>query len=214
MVSREMAPTVRSYAQLKAANTSTPVKSLLRSALSSKRRADEADLDSQGDETPEPRAKRAKTVIFSPHNEIRIIMPPPEPQEPLDDIKQSVKRALEEHTRPGGDDTRYDGLKEIFSKSTRKNKKADNDNMKAHLLALTSFTSLMGKNCSSLVKAILQSEWLGREWAYVRIYVDFMANLASAQAVYLSDVLNMIANFLLGGMWPFLFVFWRTADLS
>lgn len=198
-----MAPTVRSYAQLKsAASTSTPVKSLLRSALSTKRRADDADLDSQGDEsTPVSNpAKRAKTVIFSPHNEIRIITMPPEPTEPLEDIKQSVRRALEEHIRVGGDDTRYDGLKEIFSKSTRTQKKADNDNMKAHLLALTNCASLMGKNCSALVKAILHSEWLGKEWPYVRIYVDFLANLASAQAVYLVDILDMLANHLSSGM--------------
>ena len=204
MVSADsMAPTVRSYAQLKAtANTSTPVKSLLRSALSSKRRADDADLDSQGDDgTPVSNpAKRAKTVIFSPHNEIRIITMPPEPTEPLDDIKQSVRRALEEHIRPGGDDTRYSGLKEIFTKSSEDQAKANNDNMKAHLLALTSCASLIGKNCNGLVRAILKIEWLGQEWTFVRIYVDFLANLASAQAIYLADILDKLADYLSGGM--------------
>lgn len=145
-------------------------------------------------------AKRAKTVIFSPHNEIRIIKMEPEPQEPLEDVKQSVKRALEEHIRVGGDDTRYSGLKEVFSKSTRKQNKADNDNMKAHLLALTSCASLIGKNCNGLVRAILKIEWLGQEWPFVRVYVDFLANLASAQAVYLADILDTLSDYLSGGM--------------
>ena len=76
-----MAPAVqRSYAQLKAAaNSSTPQKSLLRSALSKKRRASDAELDIKDDTDDDAKtplssypAKRAKTVIFSPHNEIRI----------------------------------------------------------------------------------------------------------------------------------------------
>ena len=109
-----------------------------------------------------------------------------------------MRRALEEHARSGGDDTRYDGLKELFARSAKANK-AENESLKAHLLAMTSCVSLLGKNCSGLVREVLQSQWLGKEEGYVRAYVAFLGHLASTQGAYVGNVLNMLVDKFLGG---------------
>lgn len=205
MVSRvPMAPMARSSAQLQLQSSGasgskpTPTKTLLRKpTLAGKRKIDDAGLDLDDDNllvTANP-MKRARTVTFNPLVQEQLFTSSPEASADLEDVRRTVRKALDEHIRPGGDDARYDGIKEIFSNRSRTTQgKAENDIMRAHLLALTSCVSLLGKNCSGIVRAVLDSEWVGRDEAYVRAYVSFLGNLASAQGVYVGSILSMLVG--------------------
>ena len=112
------------------ASKPTPTKTLLRkSTLAVKRKIDDADLDIDGDEmsiSANP-AKRSRTVTFNPLVQEQLFTSSPEAPTDLDDIRRIVRKALDEHNRSGGDDSRYDGVKEIFSTKNRPQGKAEND---------------------------------------------------------------------------------------
>ncbi|KFY06893.1 hypothetical protein V492_07668 [Pseudogymnoascus sp. VKM F-4246] len=179
------------------ASKPTPTKTLLRkSTLAGKRKIDDAGLDLDGDDMSAPLnpAKRSRTVTFNPLVQEQLFTSSPEAPTDLYDVRRLVRKALDEHNRTGGDDSRYDGVKEVFSTKNRSQGKAENDLMRAHLLALTSCVSLLGKNSSGLVRAVLESEWVGRDEPYVRAYVSFLGNLASAQGAYVGTVLSMLVG--------------------
>ncbi|KFY84499.1 hypothetical protein V500_09292 [Pseudogymnoascus sp. VKM F-4518 (FW-2643)] len=179
------------------ASKPTPTKTLLRkSTLAGKRKLDDAGLDLDGDDMSASMnpAKRSRTVTFNPLVQEQLFTSSPEAPADLYDVRRLVKKALDEHNRAGGDDSRYDGVKEVFSTKNRSQGKAENDLMRAHLLALTSNVSLLGKNSSGLVRAILESEWVGRDEPYIRAYVNFLGNLASAQGAYVGTVLSMLVG--------------------
>ncbi|KFZ11906.1 hypothetical protein V501_04482 [Pseudogymnoascus sp. VKM F-4519 (FW-2642)] len=179
------------------ASKPTPTKTLLRkSTLAGKRKLDDAGLDLDGDDMSASMnpAKRSRTVTFNPLVQEQLFTSSPEAPTDLYDVRRLVKKALDEHNRTGGDDSRYDGVKEVFSTKNRPQGKAENDLMRAHLLALTNCVSLLGKNSSGLVRAVLESEWVGRDEPYVRAYVNFLSNLASAQGAYVGTVLSMLVG--------------------
>ncbi|KFY59338.1 hypothetical protein V496_05707 [Pseudogymnoascus sp. VKM F-4515 (FW-2607)] len=179
------------------ASKPTPTKTLLRkSTLAGKRKLDDAGLDLDGDDMSSSMnpAKRSRTVTFNPLVQEQLFTSSPEAPAELYDVRRLVKKALDEHNRAGGDDSRYDGVKEVFSTKNRSQGKAENDLIRAHLLALTSNVSLLGKNSSGLVRAVLESEWVGRDEPYVRAYVSFLGNLASAQGAYVGTVLSMLVG--------------------
>ncbi|ELR05045.1 hypothetical protein VC83_05072 [Pseudogymnoascus destructans] len=179
------------------ASKPTPTKTLLRkSALAGKRKLDDAGLDLDGDDISASMnpAKRSRMVTFNPLVQEQLFTSSPEAPTDLYDVRRLVRKALDEHNRAGGDDCRYDGLKEVFSTKNRPQGKAETDLMRAHLLALTNCVSLLGKNSSGLVRAVLESEWVGRDEPYVRAYVNFLSNLASAQGAYVGTVLSMLVE--------------------
>lgn len=190
-------PTTHFQASGLSASKPTPTKTLLRkSTLAGKRKIDDAGLDLDGDDMSAPLnpAKRSRTVTFNPLVQEQLFTSSPEAPTDLYDVRRIVRKALDEHNRSGGDDSRYDGVKEVFSTKSRSQGKAENDLMRAHLLALTSCVSLLGKNSSGLVRAVLESEWVGREEPYVRSYVSFLGNLASAQGAYVGTILSMLVG--------------------
>lgn len=190
-------PQVHLQSSGSSASKATPTKTLLRKpTLASKRKIDDAGLDLDGDEMSAAAnpSKRARTVTFNPLVQEQLFTSSPEASADLEDVRRNVRKALDEHNRTGGDNSRYDSVKEVFSKKTRTQGRAENDIMKAHLLALTSSVSFLGKNCSGLVRAVLDSEWVGRDEAYVRVYVSFLGNLASAQGAYVGSVLSMLVG--------------------
>lgn len=113
----------------------------------------------------------------------------------LEAVRAEVKLALEEHIR-GGNDEKYDMLKEVFGPVRRRDEKEgpSNEKVRTYLLALTSCVSLLGKNCAGLVRAVLECEWLGREEGFVKIYVHFLGNLASAQGSYVGMILSALVG--------------------
>ena len=200
----------------------SPSRPLLRRATlgGSIRTRDEAGLDVDVDgsiaSAPPSPSKRARTVTFSPMIERQVFsststMAGFEPDNTLDleAVRLEVKFAIEEHAK-GTSEEGYDMLKELFATEKRRTgdgkEGASNGKIKTHLLALTSYVSLLGKNCSGLVKAILECDWFGRDEEFIKIYVQFLGNLASAQGAYVSTVLNTLVGSFIGSKISLVFI--------
>lgn len=182
----------------------TPSRPLLRRATvngsGTVRTRDEAglDLDLSTGSTPPSPSKKARTVTFSPVVDEKLFsqskaMAGYAPD--LEAVRIEVKLALEEHIR-GGSDEKYDMLKEIFGPVKRGAVKEgpSNEKIRTYLLALTSCVSFLGKNCAGLVRALLECEWMGREEGFMKIYVHFLGNLASAQGSYVGMILSALVG--------------------
>ncbi|KAL3419000.1 RNA polymerase I specific transcription initiation factor RRN3 [Phlyctema vagabunda] len=168
-----------------------PPKPLLRrSNLSGTvRKAEDAGLDADLLSAPPSPNKRAR-VSFNPHIEEKVMQ-----GRSLDLIKAEVRRAIDGHARD--DNEEYDILKDVFTPKQRGDDSAEDDTgdeIRKYVLALTTYVSLLGKGCSGLVKAVLDCEWLGRDGAFFKAYVHFLANLASAQGSYVTLVLVMLVK--------------------
>ena len=111
----------------------------------------------------------------------------------LDSIRAEVKRTIEAHVKNQGDSEGYDNMKEMFAPRRDEDDEGEGSNvdLRTYLVALTSYTSLLNKNCNGLVKAMLACEWMGRDEAFVKAYVQFLGSLASAQGAYVGSVLGM-----------------------
>ncbi|PLB45206.1 RNA polymerase I-specific transcription initiation factor RRN3 superfamily [Aspergillus steynii IBT 23096] len=118
-------------------------------------------------------------------------------------VREEVRRAIQRHISGGGSET-YDRVKEIFTADPRKR---DEDGMldfdvpthtslKNHLLGLLSNVATLDRSCNGLVTAVLNSQWLGRDESYVKLYIRFLGNLAAAQGVFLGAVLMMLVNYM------------------
>ncbi|EER29415.1 RNA polymerase I specific transcription initiation factor RRN3 family protein [Coccidioides posadasii C735 delta SOWgp] len=115
-------------------------------------------------------------------------------------VREEVSRAIQRHLV--GDSDAYDRVKEIFSVDP-KALEVDGSpvydlpthtSLKNHLLGLLSNVSALDSACSGLVHAVLDSEWLGRDEAYVKLFVRFLGTLAAARGGYLTAVLRMLVN--------------------
>ncbi|KAJ5648569.1 hypothetical protein N7490_004941 [Penicillium lividum] len=192
---------------------SSPV-SILKSSkpVGIKRKMDDADLTlspSPQDDLPKHLAKRPR-VTFDDKDSVRTFSVLSEDPFTSTDgkslavIREEVRRAIHHHVT-AGDSEAYDQIKEIF---TADPKKADSGmqswsfpthvSLKNHLMGLLSHIASLDRNCSGLVQAILNSEWLGRDEAYVKLFIRFLGNLAAAQGAYLSLVFRMLTSKLTG----------------
>ncbi|PGH07242.1 hypothetical protein AJ79_06346 [Helicocarpus griseus UAMH5409] len=115
-------------------------------------------------------------------------------------VREEVRRAIQRHLT--GDSEAYDRVKEVF---TADPKELEDDgssvydlpsptSLKNHLLGLFSNVSALDGSCSGLVHAVLNSEWLGRDEAYVKLFVRFLGTLAAARGGYLNTVLKMLVH--------------------
>ncbi|KAH8890885.1 RNA polymerase I-specific transcription initiation factor RRN3 [Thozetella sp. PMI_491] len=174
-----------------------PVKPILRkptSILGTRTRDDQDDDDERIMSSP---TKRRKTVVFNETlNEVKEIE-----GKSLDDAKREVRQALAAHA--AGDSEDYDRLKEVFTARRREaGSESDEDEednegkspqeLLLYMIALTAHVSLLGKSCSGLIRAVLKFSWLGRDDVFVRVYIQFIAALASAQGSSLALVLTSI----------------------
>ncbi|KAE8152463.1 RNA polymerase I-specific transcription initiation factor RRN3 [Aspergillus avenaceus] len=116
-------------------------------------------------------------------------------------VREEVRRAIQRHVS-GADSEGYDRIKEVFSADPRRR---DEDGMfsydvpthttlRYHLLGLLSNVASLDRSCNGLVTAVLNSQWLGRDESYVKLYIRFLGNLAAAQGSYLGSVLKMLVN--------------------
>ncbi|EFQ99863.1 RNA polymerase I-specific transcription initiation factor rrn3 [Nannizzia gypsea CBS 118893] len=114
--------------------------------------------------------------------------------------REEVRRAIQRHLV--GDSEGYDRIKEMFSVDP---KALEDDgtpvfdlpspvSLKNHLMGLLGNVSSLDGSCSGLVHAMLNSEWVGRDTTYVRLFVQFLATLSAARGGYLSSVLKMLVN--------------------
>lgn len=179
--------------------TSKPSKPLLRRATlsGSIRKVDDAGLDDDFLSTPPSPSKKAR-VTFNETVEEQIMDEYSVKGRSLDMIRTETRRAIEAHVR--GDSEGYDAIKEVFAPRRGDDEGSEKSvDMKTYLLALTSYASLLNRNCSGLVKAVIGCEWMGRDEAFVKAHVHFLGSLASAQGAYVNMVLGMLVGHFLGG---------------
>ncbi|KAL6231840.1 hypothetical protein BDW75DRAFT_31735 [Aspergillus navahoensis] len=118
-------------------------------------------------------------------------------------VREEVRRAIQRHVS-GGDSEAYDRVKEIFSINPRRrdangmppSNVPTHNTLKHHLMGLLSNVAALDRSCNGLVQAVLDSEWLGRDESYIKLYIRFLGNLAAAQGSYLGAVLKMLANYM------------------
>ncbi|KAJ6169185.1 hypothetical protein N7497_002028 [Penicillium chrysogenum] len=116
-------------------------------------------------------------------------------------VREEVRGAIHRHVTMSESEG-YDRIKGMFSADPTKQ---DDDSLLAyespthtslrnHLLGLISHVASLDRSCSGLVHAVINSEWLGRDEAYVKLYIRFLGNLAAAQGTFLVPVLKMLAT--------------------
>lgn len=112
-------------------------------------------------------------------------------------IQEEVRRALEQHAL--GDNSGYNQLKDVYVAKSKAEDAPSTTTLRNYTQALLGNVSSLNRSCSGLVQVILESQWLGRQNDYFTLYVRFLANLVSAQGVFLVDVLRMlVGNFAAG----------------
>ena len=169
---------------------STP-KSLIRRPTLVRKRED----DNEG--PPSSPGKKAR-VTFDSDVEVRVVNDwEKAPHLILEEVRRAfTKRAL-------GDDSGYDSLKDVYAKKKPSEEDMGPSTMKNYTAALLANVSLLNKSNSDLVHAVLSSDWLGQTEDYVALYVRLLANLVSAQGVFLADAVRMLVNNLTAGMTSF-----------
>lgn len=170
-------------------------------SLGSKRKMSDADLElspssSQDDE--ETRSKKKPRVQFDndvkTHEDTTL-------EKSLAVVREEVRGAIHRHVA-AADSEGYDRIKGIF---TADPKKQGDDSLlayempthaavKNHLLGLLSHVASLDRSCSGLANAVINTEWLGRDEPFVKLYIRFLGNLAAAQGTYLSPILKMLAT--------------------
>ncbi|KAJ9483237.1 hypothetical protein VN97_g10169 [Penicillium thymicola] len=190
--------------------TSSPVPILKTSkappvVTGSKRKMSEMDLppspsSSQADDATEavPPNKKRPRVQFDQDVKIHDVA---SSEKSLALIREEVRAAIHRHVTMSESEG-YDRIKGMFSADPTKQ---DDDSLLAyespthaslrnHLLGLISHVASLDRSCSGLVNAIVNSEWLGRDESYVKLYIRFLGNLAAAQGTFLGPVLKMLAT--------------------
>ncbi|KEY70648.1 hypothetical protein S7711_02251 [Stachybotrys chartarum IBT 7711] len=176
------------------ATSATSIRSILKPASVLGRRKAQDDEDLEITENPSKRRK----VLFDDIRNVTYEVS----GRTMEQVKFEVRTALEEHLR--GSDGQYDMLKEMFSQNKKQyvpptpNDEQDApqpQELQIYIMALTScMPVLKDKACNGLVKAILNSSWLGRDETFVKAFTHFLAALVSAQGSYLSPVLAMLVD--------------------
>ena len=146
------------------------------------------------DEAPPSSPGKKPRVTFDSDVEVRMV---DEWEKAPHLIQEEVRRAFMKRTL--GDDSGYNKLKDVYSKKEAYEEEMPHATIKNYTIALLANVSALNKSNSDLVRAVLGSEWLGRPEDYVAIYVRLLANLVSAQGVFLIDVVRMLVNNLTAG---------------
>ncbi|KAI9760078.1 MAG: hypothetical protein M4579_001911 [Chaenotheca gracillima] len=152
------------------------------------RNRDEAEMDEPSDARSLNPGKRSK-VAFDPDVQVKLMH---DWEKGLELIREEVRLGIERHKK--GLNVEYDRLKEVFTTSAEEQDAPTATTVRNHVLALMSNVSLLNKQCSGLVNAVLQSDWLGRDDAFVGLYIRFLGSLLSAQGSYLGSVMAMLIS--------------------
>ncbi|RDL34759.1 RNA polymerase I-specific transcription initiation factor-like protein rrn3 [Venustampulla echinocandica] len=182
------------------AAASKPSKPLLRRATLSGtvRKVDDTDFDSDLMTSAPPSPTKRARVTFNPNVEEKVMARYNVQGRGLEAIRVEVRRAIEGYLR--GDGEAYETVRLVFAPSKYEGELDEETEAEAraeirtYLIALTRYTSLLNNKCASLVKAVVQCDWIGRDEPFVKAYVHFLGSLASAQGAYVGMVLGMLVD--------------------
>ncbi|KAF1813989.1 RNA polymerase I-specific transcription initiation factor RRN3 [Eremomyces bilateralis CBS 781.70] len=150
---------------------------------------------------PQPKKHR---VSFNPQAHIRHIIPAtrdyddavkgrPIIEKSLDLVRAEVRRDIERHH--GGMSDGFENLTRVLSVPFGDEDCLSDAMVRRHIVALTSMVNRLEKNCSALVYAVLDMDWLGRDESFYDLYKGFLAALVSTQGGYTSGVLRKLVGF-------------------
>ncbi len=142
-------------------------------------------------EPPSSPSKRSRVTFDS---DVEIVSADDEDDLSLDVVTEQVRRAIERHR--AGDHGSYDNIKSIFAAPAAKEAAPSLRVMKVHLTAMLANVANLTKECSSLVNAVLHSEWVGRDDMYYALFVRFLNNLAAAQRGYQMKIMQVLVDLL------------------
>ena len=158
------------------------------------RKVDETDFDNLRDATPSSPSKKTK-VTFDNEVQVRVL---DDWEKAPEVVREEVRRALQRHAE--GDHAAYDMVKEIYTAGQGEEDAPSTSTLKNYTAALVSNVSALNRSCSSLVHAVLQSEWITKDDNYISVFLRFLGNLVSAQGVFLGDALRMLVEKLTSSM--------------
>lgn len=200
-------PATPSLSRSKMLPASSPVPILKNSktamAAGTKRKMSDAELtlspSSQADAADElPPTKKRARVQFDHEVKVHDIH---SSEKSLAVVREEVRGAIHRHVAMSESEA-YDRIKGIFSADPKQQgddgllayDMPTHTSLKNHLLGLLSHVASLDRSCSGLVHAVINSEWLGRDESYVKLYIRFLGNLAAAQGSFLVPVLKMLTN--------------------
>jgi RNA polymerase I-specific transcription initiation factor RRN3 len=109
-------------------------------------------------------------------------------------LKELVRRAIERHR--AGDNEPYDRYSALFASDLSKPNAPSMKTLRIHLQALLSNVANLTKDCTSLVDAVLHSDWIAGDDAYYTLAVRFLSNLIAAQKGFQNKVVHTLINLL------------------
>ncbi|KAK7545704.1 RNA polymerase I-specific transcription initiation factor RRN3 [Phyllosticta citricarpa] len=136
-------------------------------------------------------APKKARVSFDPAIEVHVLEDYDE--KGLDLIREEVRRAIDNHM--AGDSTDYDQIKALFATRPSASDAPSTKLLNKYVVALIGSVNVLGRNCSGLVHAVLDCQWLTRDESFKRLYVTLLGSLTSAQGGYTSQVLQMLVKY-------------------
>ena len=141
--------------------------------------------------TPSSPSKRSRVAFDS---DIEIVSADDEDDlDPLV-VKEQVRRAIERHRN--GNNESYENIRAIFTTPAGERRGPSTRLVRVHLQALLANVASLSKDCSSLVNAVLFSEWIGRDDVFFTLFVKFITNLAAAQRGFQNKIMEMLVELL------------------
>jgi RNA polymerase I-specific transcription initiation factor RRN3 len=107
-------------------------------------------------------------------------------------VREEVHQALDRHLE--GDSSAYDSLRELLTTKPFADDALSNTLLRRYIIALTGFTSLMGKRCAELVEAVLEIQWLGRDEDTVVCYRRLLVNLIATHGGFAQTILSSLVD--------------------
>ncbi|KAL0257481.1 DNA independent RNA polymerase I transcription factor [Diplodia seriata] len=169
---------------------SAPAKALV-AGPSLKRRHMDSDSDN---EAPAVARSKKPRVSFDPTVDIRLLEDFDE--KGIELVREEVRRAIDKHV--AGDSASYDEIKTLFTARPTASAAPSTKLLGKYVVALIGHVSLLNKNCSGLVHAVLDCQWLARDEAFKRLYVTLLASLMSAHGGYTAQVLQSLVKYFHG----------------
>ncbi|TID17369.1 RNA polymerase I-specific transcription initiation factor RRN3 [Venturia nashicola] len=136
-------------------------------------------------------SKRAKVQFNEEENKIEVYKAWND-DKALPLVQEEVRRALEKHL--SGDSSFYDSLAELFAIKPISDDALSNTLLRRYIIALTGFTNLLGKRCTDLVEAVLQTQWLGRDEDFVVCYRRLLVNMIATHGGLAQMVLSSLVD--------------------
>ncbi|KAL9093877.1 MAG: hypothetical protein Q9165_003800 [Trypethelium subeluteriae] len=149
--------------------------------------------DASIDDTQEQEASKRPRVTFDESINVRLL-DNQDDSKPLEYIREEVKRAIDAHLTHGNgnDQTNYLQIAELFNARATQRDVPSTNKLSKYLQALILHVGSLGRECSRLVHAVTDVQWLGRDETFVGLFRQFLALLLSAHGGYTGSVFKMI----------------------